>query len=260
MRKLFFLLNTLVCCLACYGQAFQLAPPLVTYSSVYFSGRTSVNLRFNEPGTSIHYTLNGTEPTINSPVYKGAVTIKKNTAFRARSLGNSFLPSPVVAVDFVKEGMPFREIKFTKPNEKYDAGKQNILNDTIGGIPNLNNGNWIGYNSDSVVIDISLQKTTAIKKLLIDVLQDQGSWIFLPERIELYALNEVTKQYHLIHEKKITCDKTATKEPVPLDMPAGRGVNAKELRLVLYPVKKIPDWHDGKGNTAWLFIDEINVY
>ena len=37
-------------------------------------------------------------------------------------------------------------------------------------------------------------------------------------------------------------------------------INTQKLKLVLLPLKKIPDWHNGKGNHGWLFIDEIKVY
>lgn len=37
-------------------------------------------------------------------------------------------------------------------------------------------------------------------------------------------------------------------------------IKTNKLKLVLLPLKKIPDWHPGKGKHAWLFIDEIKVY
>lgn len=258
MRKTLFLVNTVLCCLSTYSQTFQLAAPLLDCSSAYFSDRTSVSLRFNEPGTSIHYTLDGSEPTKRSLVYKKPITITQNTAFRARSFGNLFLPSSIVAMDLIKTGLPVQDIKFTVPDEKYSSDKKNILHDAVGGIPKLNNGNWLGYNKDSVVITVELKNRSKVKKILLDFLQDQGSWIFLPGKIELFAFNEATKQYSLLNQKNFS-DTAAAKKCLQVEM-ATQPTMTKQLRVVLYPLKKIPDWHDGKGSAAWLFVDEINVY
>jgi len=29
------------------------------------------------------------------------------------------------------------------------------------------------------------------------------------------------------------------------------------IRLKVYPVKKLPLWHSGKGEKAWIFLDEV---
>ncbi len=259
MRRILFLVSTTFCCLTTYSQTFQLAAPLLDCSSAYFSDRTSISLRFNEPGTSIHYTLDGSEPTKRSPAYKKPITITKNTAFRARSFGNLFLPSSIVAMDLIKTGLPVQEIKFTTPNEKYSSDKKEILHDAVGGIHSLNNGNWLGYNKDSVVIIVELKNRSKVNKVLIDFLQDQGSWIFLPEKVQLYTFNEVTEQYSLLNKKNFS-DTAASKKCLQVEIAAKQPTITKQLRVVLYPLKKIPGWHDGKGSGAWLFVDEINVY
>ena len=39
-----------------------------------------------------------------------------------------------------------------------------------------------------------------------------------------------------------------------------KGVKTDKIKLQLYLVKHIPDWHAGKGNRSWIFIDEVKVY
>ncbi len=36
-------------------------------------------------------------------------------------------------------------------------------------------------------------------------------------------------------------------------------VKAQYLRLVIYHPARLPDWHDYKGEPAWLMIDEVEV-
>ena len=49
-----------------------------------FIGSPGVKLDFNEPGTEIHYTLDGREPDAGSSVYRRPVVIRKDTRIRAR--------------------------------------------------------------------------------------------------------------------------------------------------------------------------------
>ena len=35
------------------------------------------------------------------------------------------------------------------------------------------------------------------------------------------------------------------------------GKEVKVLKVVAKPVMKLPSWHPGKGQTAWVFLDEI---
>jgi hypothetical protein len=34
-------------------------------------------------------------------------------------------------------------------------------------------------------------------------------------------------------------------------------VLAKCIKLVVVPVNKLPNWHRGKGENGWIFVDEI---
>ena len=246
----------------CFSQqSFQLAPPTLKYTSAFFSGTTSFEVIFNQPGTEIRYTLNGTEPTEHDLLYSTPVPITKHTVVKVKTFGRDFLPSATVSATFVKDGKTIREIRFSKPNEYYAKSRADILHDNIGGIANYRHGTWLGYDSDTVTIDIALEKEEKINKVLINLLQDENAWIFLPERMVLYYYSTNQKAYlplgkeALVHEAPSLKKECSLREIIPQ-----QGIKTDKLKLEIWPLKKIPDWHQGKGNHAWLFIDEIKVY
>jgi hypothetical protein len=245
----------------CFSQqSFQLAPPMLKYKSAFFSGTTSFEVIFNQPGAEIRYTLNGNEPTENDLLYSTPVAITKRTAIKVKSFGKDFSPSETVSATFIKNGKAIRQIQYSKPNESYINSKADILNDNIGGITNYRSGGWLGYDSDSVTITIDLPKKESIDNILISLLQDETSWIFLPEQILIYYYSDKQKTFVQTGKEEFQHGSPGPKQCNLREIKPAQKIKTDKLKLVLLPLKKIPDWHNGKGNHGWLFIDEIKVY
>lgn len=242
-------------------QLFQLAPPLLNYRSVFFQDKTTLEIKFEQPGTEIRYTINGNEPTAKDLLYTKPIAIAgKRVSIKAKALGKDFLPSETVSVEFIKTGKAIQQIRFTAPHPKYSTTDKNLLNDHIGGNTNFNSGTWLGYDSDTVEVDIVLKKKETINSVLVNILQNESSWIFLPEQILLYYYDEAKKNYLPLGKETIFSERPSPKQCDAREIIPKLTVKTNKLKLILYPLKKIPAWHTGKDNHAWLFIDEIQVY
>jgi hypothetical protein len=108
---------------------------------------------------------------------------------------------------------------------------------------------------------IDLGEVKSIRSLGAGFLQDVGSWIWMPRRIEF----------------EVSVDGNTFKPVLTLqnDTPdgqvAGGGVIAKNFEGTISPqpvryvrmravtLGKIPAWHPGQGGDAWIFADEIWV-
>ena len=246
---------------SCLSQTtFQLAPPMLKYKSAFFTSITSFEVIFNQPGAEVRYTLNGNEPTANDLLYSTPISITKRTQVKVKNFGNNFLPSETVSATFVKDGKAIHQIQFSKPNESYIKSKADILNDNIGGITNYRRGTWLEYDNDTVTIEIDLIIKETINTILISLLQDENSWIFLPEQILVYNYNYKKKTFVAIGKEEFTHSTPGPEQNNIREIKLFQKIKSDKLKLVLLPLKKIPDWHPGKGNHGWLFIDEIKVY
>ena len=244
-----------------FGQPlFQLAPPMLKYQSAFFKDNTSFEVVFNQPGAQVHYTLNGNGPTENDAVYASVVPVTKKTVVKVKAFGKDFLPSETVRATFISDGKAIKQIRFSKPNESYANAKATILNDNVGGIANYRSGTWLGYDNDTVTITVDLVKKGKINSVLINLLQDQNSWIFMPEALFVYYFDDGRKKYVPAGKEKFSHDEPGTKQCMAREISSSSPISTQKLKLVLLPIKKIPDWHNGKGNHGWLFIDEIKVY
>lgn len=245
----------------CFAQQqFQLAMPLMKYRSVFFADTASFTINFNQPGSAVHYTLNGEEPTETDLLYKTPVIITQRTIVKAKAFSNSFAASETVTAEFIKDGKKIRQVSFSKPDDAYATTNVSILNDNTGGNMNFKSGTWLGYKNDTVEINIELKKKENINSVLVNILQDENSWLFLPEQVLVYYYNDKQKAFLPAGKKFFFSESPAAKKSSAKEIILSQKIKTNTLKLIVLPLKKIPGWHPGKGNHAWLFIDEIKVY
>jgi len=241
---------------------FQLAPPYLKYESVFFKKEAEVKMEFAQAGTQIHYTTNGLEPTENDPVYRKPLRIKKhNTELKAKVFGGGFLASEVVTAHFYQRGLVPKNIITPPANARYPGTGKTCLMDGKGGDSNLSSPGWMGFQQEMVSIEINFEKPQNVQEILLNVLENQGSWIFQPYKIEIYSAPKKSDEWILVDKKNIDAteksDKTQCKALL-LKLP--KTIKTDQVILQIYPLATLPEWHPGFSKPAWMFLDEIIVY
>lgn len=261
-KPIFYLLFFLIAASVHAQTPLQLAPPLLKYESVFFKNTATVTLKFAQQGTRIFYTLNNQTPGVKSQVYSKPIQIKTNfTTIKAMVAGAGFAPSEIVTATFVKDGFKIKSVQQTPPNERYQGDGATTLIDNKGGLTAVNSATWLGYQTDSVEINITLEKSQPIAAVLINALQDYGSWIFLPQQIQLYVFDKSKQSFqYLTNWIDTSFTNIAGASCQPIVMPLSKKINTDTIKIILKGIKSLPDWHQGKGQPGWLFIDEIKLY
>lgn len=241
---------------------FQLAPPFLKYTSVFFEKEAVVSLQFAQAGTRIHYTINGETPGENDPIYRRPIVIKKSaTALKAKVFGTGFLPSETVEATFYKSGLVIEQVIHDQPDDRYRGTGYATLTDGLGGIAEHGHPAWLGFQQDKVNIEVRLEKPQKVKQLLLHVLKNQGAWIFLPQRVEVFYQNPDTKQVVWIGTKVLDAEKRddiVSCQAILVSL--GGEIKTDRLVVKIYPMVKIPEGYPGTGMPGWLFLDELNVY
>ena len=242
-------------------QEFQLASPILIYPSTFAAGPTVITILFHEPNTEVRYTVNGKEPTRKDKKYTQPISITgTRVILKAKAFGSAYNASETVSAEFVRGGKNIANISFTPPHESYSKVPSNILHDNLGGIVQYGSGTWLGYNSDTVEVNINLTKKEKVSSVLMDLLEDENSWIFLPEQYELYYFNDTTARFQLAALRSVKPTDSMAKRCQLHEIKLAKPLLTDKLRLVFQTVKSIPGWHPGKGQHGWFFIDEIKVY
>jgi arylsulfatase A-like enzyme len=143
------------------------------------------------------------------------------------------------------------------PSPKYPGQGAKTLVDGKRGSRDYSDGRWLGFEGEDLDAVIDLGKVRSIRNVTCGFLRNQGSWIFLPESVEI-ALSENNADFQTIHywEEK----KAADSAPLVKDYSADiEPRSARYIRIKAKNRGKCPPWHIGAGNKAWIFADEIIV-
>lgn len=153
-----------------------------------------------------------------------------------------------------------RELKYTlqyKPSHRYPGGTENALTDGYLGSLEFTDESWMGFHGDEVDLFLDLGKEIAVSSIEVNCLQNQASWIFLPEEITILAASD-PRYFNPEHHEQINA-KEKNLEILRKKYIFEKEFEARYLKIVLRNIGKCPEWHPGKGENAWVFVDEIVV-
>jgi predicted alpha-1,2-mannosidase len=177
----------------------------------------------------------------------------------------------IIAVSIRDKGSTFvRATFFKKPNNytinikskynpQYHAGGPEGLLDGILGTENWRKGDWQGYQSQDFEAVVDLQVAKDITEISARFLQDQRSWILMPTKVEYY-ISEDNVNFTYFGLVNNTLDPKIEENTI-LNFTA-KETNNKKARYVKVIAKnfgKLPEWHQGFGGDAFIFIDEITI-
>lgn len=140
---------------------------------------------------------------------------------------------------------------------QYAAGGDNALIDGIRGSVDFRTGDWQGYQGQDVVFEIDLGDVKRLDSISVGVLQDQNSWIWYPEQIEI-----ITSTNQRQWSSGIVSHDVQRREEgnMTLDLSIGLdGRKAQYIRIIAKNAGPCPEWHLGAGGKSWIFLDEVVI-
>lgn len=108
---------------ASFGYESVAGEPVVSLPGGFYSGTVSLTLSSDSPSSTIHYTLNASEPEKSSEVYSAPINITASTVVRSRAFEAGHLPSKTVThTYFIDESssLPVFSLS-TDPENLWDA-------------------------------------------------------------------------------------------------------------------------------------------
>ena len=144
-----------------------------------------------------------------------------------------------------------------QPPPQYSGGATDILVDGERGNDNWQLGGWQGFEGVDLEAVIDLKKETPFGHLILNCMEDQNAWIFIPTEILFYGSNDGTNFTFLSSQKPVENNqaKNAHIRRLGVDV-VGK---ARYIKVVAKAVNPIPSWHKGAGGKGWIFADEIIV-
>jgi len=236
----------------------KLNQPRVKNDSSIFTRALSLQLTHPIKGVEIRYTTDGSEPdSVRSPVYDKGIVIKDNMTLKARAYKKGWYGSDVISCNFYKSTYSPDSILFLKPaNEKYREGGPKVMVDRqLGGL-DVNAGKWIGFRENSMEALLLFKQPVTMQSVTLNVLRQIPTYIFPPTSIQIWGGTDKNNLRLL--------STTSLKVPAPdaadsfIRMESTfKPQQVSCIKIVANNLKRLPAWHPGKGEPAWVFVDEI---
>ena len=234
--------------------------PVIQAESKSFKDKMTVEIFSQNPKDTIYYiyfekdvdysTFKMTYVPYSKPFYINNTTTI--SAYVKRDLSRQ----EVSATFFKKPNNYTIDIK-SKYNPQYHAGGNEGLIDGIYGTENWRKGDWQGYQSQDFEAVVDLQKEITIHSIGATFLQDSRSWILMPTKVEYYVSND-NINFTLAGTIENTIDPKETENKIK-NFSLDKELKAKYVKVKAFNFGKLPEWHQGFGGDAFIFIDEITI-
>lgn len=232
----------------------------VNYAKSYYNVGASfehgkVTLNTNDNKASIRYTLDGSEPTATSKLYKGPFALSKTAKIRARAYQGKMALGQITESHFLMHKATGKPYKLTWPTERYTGGSAfGLTNGQTGSLKTWSN--WVGLVNHDFDPIVDLGQSMAFNKVTTHYVDSKNSWIYPPRGMEV-LVSEDGQNFTRVASVDIDVNKAGSAvETILLDTPGAKG---RYVKLIARTYGTIPEGAPGAGSGAWLFLDEIIV-
>lgn len=203
----------------------------------------------------IRYTVNGTDPTVNSQSYQSPIPVSKSLTIKSAYFENGQLKSAISSQTFTISKTTGKKIILEEqPSENYSFGGSFTLVDGIIGNPKQLGKTWLGFQGKDVVATIDFGQKTSFSEIYFNTLDNKGSWIHFAKSAQVFISDNGT-DFKMI--KEIGKDEILSANG-KIRLNVGNQ-NSKYVKIKIENAGIIPAGNPGADSKAWLFVDEIGA-
>lgn len=236
---------------------FFVAAPVLKAAGRTFRERMEVSVEPKE-GLDVYYTTDGSELGPTSQQLRAPIVLTSTAKVKVVAVNRKGLRSAVTAGEYLQVPHDWKLRLLSRYSSQYTGGGDFALIDGIRGTTNWSGGGWQGYQGRDLVAVVDLGSVQSVSKLGLGVLQDAGSWIWMPRRVEFELSSDSQNFTPVLSIANDVPDNSmgAVNKDFVRTIPVQQ---ARYVRVRAVNFGKIPSWHPGSGGDAWIFADEIII-
>lgn len=236
----------------------KLNSPIVNNDHPIFMSKQTLALSHPIKGVEIRYTLDGSEvDSVNSLVYKDSIIVDSSFTVKAKAYKTGWYGSDATVARFLKTTYKPDSARFIQvADAKYQGEGPKTLTDLQTGNFDVASGKWLGFRFNEMELLMMFHHPIQVENITLNTMRQIRSYILLPSKVEIWGGTDPSKLQLL---KRVQPPLAGKDDPNTM-MGITCSFPKKEvtcIKIVAVPVQKLPTWHEGKGQKAWVFIDEI---
>ncbi len=235
--------------------------PVIQAESKAFKDNLKIELKSQNSNDEIYFMINDKEDHLAKKMfvkYTKPFEITQTSTIEAYVKTNEGQSNTISATFFKNPNNYSINIKSVY-NPQYHAGGPEGLLDGILGTENWRKGDWQGYQSQDFEAVVDLKEVKNINEISARFLQDQRSWILMPTKVDYYT-SEDNVNFTYFGSINNTLDPKLEENTI-LNFTSNetKGKKARYVKVIAKNFGKLPEWHQGAGGDAFIFVDEITI-
>lgn len=207
----------------------------------------------------IHYTLDGTSPTEQSPLYNSPLHLQKAADIRAAAFRDGKASSVSQQTIVFNKATAHPVTLLGQPERNYTYNGAATLCDGLTGTDtDFSTGRWLGFSTNDFEAVVDLQKVTDISSVGFNTCVNKGSWVFDARDIEI-SVSPDGKTFTKVAEEKLPAMTQQSPDKIyshTLQFPTTR---TRFVKVHAATERSLPEWHAASGKPGYLFVDEIYI-
>lgn len=217
------------------------------------NGKLKVSLECIRPDVEIHYTIDGSEPAINSSLYTDSLTVTASQTIKCATFAEGKQMGKTLILPIMWNKATGKSMLNARPNEE-------VLTNGIRGSLKNTDFEWCCWTkSDLISFTIDLQKMEKLNTFTMGCITNYGMAIHKPKSIRI-AVSDDNETYRDITELRFTPEEIFREgtfiENLSVDM---KGIGARYVRVTAEGAGACPANHVRPGQEARVYFDEIII-
>jgi len=223
-------------------------------------GAMMISMETEIPNAEIRYTLDGSEPGIESSLYDTLFRLEESANIKARLFVDGQMKGQTSSRKIKLHKGVGKTISYVNGySENYTGGGDQGLLNGINGSIHYRDGNWQGFSGVDFEVVIDLGSATDISSISVGFMQNMTTWIFLPSSIKFYV-SESDPENFVEAGSFLNAVPMEEKEAMVKNFSKNlSGINARYVKIHAKNPGPCPDWHPGAGGPSWVFVDEVVI-
>ncbi|OMQ11636.1 family 20 glycosylhydrolase [[Flexibacter] sp. ATCC 35103] len=213
----------------------------------------NVTLKNEFPNPDIRYVLGDKNIDHNALKYTNPIQFTETTVLKASLFQNEKPVGKTFTDTIIFHKAVAHKVNYLTPfNDNYKGDGPFTLANTIRGSKNFHDGQWQAWlvNDMEVVVDLGTKES--IEQVIVGTLESQGSGVNFPVKIKVLISNDGIKYQEIGKiSRPYAANVTSELKDFKINFPK---VNTRFVKVIAVNLKKSP-----KGESSWLFVDEILV-
>lgn len=216
-------------------------------------GRLQVELDCIRPDVQVRYTMDGSVPTAQSPLYTKPLMLTEAKTIKAATFAGNEQLGQMLELPVIWNKATAKPVKSAGTGDLY------MLTNGIRGSQKYTDLEWCSWmKSDTVTFTLDLKKPELVNKLTLGSITNYGMVVHKPAEIEVWISGD-DKEYRKVGECSYTKNEIFREGVFREDIPFEIGTEARYVRVVARGAGDCPFTHVRPGQEARIYFDEIII-